>query len=99
MITMKISDDLYAGPKSVPMKNEARRPGHLGMARASSPRPALELVDAERRVTYALSDLAKARRLRDEGVLAPDEYEHRVLAHAAAERELNDLLRWLNATQ
>ena len=70
-----------------------------GSAGASSLPPALQLLEAQRRVTRAFGDLGKAQRLRDEGLLAPDEYERCVLAHAVAERQLNDLLRWLNATE
>ena len=66
---------------------------------AWSSRPALKLLEAQRRVTYALSDLGKAQRLRDEGVLAAGEYERCVLAHAVAEQQLSDVLRWVNATE
>jgi hypothetical protein len=81
------------------MKTDERRPEDLGVADASPPRPALRLLEAQRRVTYTLSALGRAQRLRDDGFLSPVEYESRALAHAVAERELTELLRWLNATE
>ena len=73
--------------------------GRSGLASAESPRPALQLLEAQRGVTEAFLQLGTAQRLRDKGLLAREDYERRVLAHTLAEQKLNDLLRWLNETE
>ena len=73
--------------------------GRAGLASAEPTQPALRLLEAQRGVTETFLQLGTAQRLWDKGLLAREDYQRRVHAHSAAERKLNDLLRWLNETE
>jgi hypothetical protein len=49
---------------------------------------ASRLLNAQLRVTSSLSELIRAKRLRDEGLISPQMYEHAAREHAKAEAQL-----------